>query len=184
MASSKNVQVGDQVYAIGNPYGLEETFTRGIVSGLNREIESPDGATIKGAIQTDAALNPGNSGGPLIDQQGEVIGVNSQIASDASRTEGSQPGSTGVGFAISSDTAAEAVKAIESGHGVSGSSAGSTQSRETEEGTQGRLGEAENEAEQGESEQSETERAEPERTVEGSEGQESEGAGEGRALVP
>ena len=65
MASSKDVHVGDQVYAIGNPYGFEGTLTRGIVSGLNREIKSPDGASITGAIQTDAALNPGNSGGPL-----------------------------------------------------------------------------------------------------------------------
>jgi len=122
MAASGDVHVGDQVYAIGNPYGLEETLTRGIVSGLDREIRAPDGAAITGAIQTDAALNPGNSGGPLINQQGEVIGVNSQIASDATRSEGSQPGSTGVGFAVSSDTAAQAVRAIEAGRGVSSAS--------------------------------------------------------------
>ena len=73
------------MYAIGNPYGLEETLTRGIVSALDREISAPDGAKITGAIQTDAALNPGNSGGPLLNEQGEVIGVNSQIASDAAR---------------------------------------------------------------------------------------------------
>ena len=107
LASSSSVQVGDSVYAIGNPYGLEETFTRGIVSALGREISAPDGAKITGAIQTDAALNPGNSGGPLLNEEGEVIGVNSQIASDAATTEGSQPGSTGVGFAISSNTVAE-----------------------------------------------------------------------------
>ena len=71
------------MYAIGNPYGLDETLTRGIVSALGREISAPDGAKITGAIQTDAALNPGNSGGPLLNEQGEVIGVNSQIASDA-----------------------------------------------------------------------------------------------------
>jgi putative serine protease PepD len=123
MASAKTVHVGDQVYAIGDPYGLEETLTRGIVSGLGREISAPDGSRIAGVIQTDAALNPGNSGGPLINQQGEVIGVNSQIASDATRTEGSQPGSTGVGFAIPSDTVSQAIKAIESGHGVSSASA-------------------------------------------------------------
>lgn len=119
LASSSSVKVGDGVYAIGNPYGLEETLTRGIVSALGREISAPDGSKITGAIQTDAALNPGNSGGPLLNEQGEVIGVNSQIASDAARTERSQPGSTGVGFAIASNTVAAAVKKIEAGEGVS-----------------------------------------------------------------
>jgi putative serine protease PepD len=123
LASSTPVQVGDSVYAIGNPYGLEETLTRGIVSALAREIEAPDGAKITGAIQTDAALNPGNSGGPLLDEEGDVIGVNSQIASDAASVDGSQPGSTGVGFAISSDTVAQAIKKIESGEGVTYTSA-------------------------------------------------------------
>ena len=80
LVSSSSVQVGDSVYAIGNPYGLDETLTRGIVSALDREIAAPDGSKITGAIQTDAALNPGNSGGPLLNEQGEVIGVNSQIA--------------------------------------------------------------------------------------------------------
>jgi putative serine protease PepD len=123
LASTKTVQVGDPVYAIGSPYGLQETLTRGIVSALGRTISAPDGAKITGAIQTDAALNPGNSGGPLLDQEGQVIGVNSQIASDGASGGGSQPGSTGVGFAISSDTVAQAVKTIEAGHGVSSSSA-------------------------------------------------------------
>ena len=118
LASSSSVQVGDAVYAIGNPYGLEETLTRGIVSALDREISAPDGASITGAIQTDAALNPGNSGGPLLNEAGDVIGVNSQIASDAASVDGSQPGSTGVGFAISSNTVASGVKKIEEGHGV------------------------------------------------------------------
>jgi putative serine protease PepD len=123
LTSSSSAQVGDTVYAIGTPYGLEETFTKGIVSALGREISAPDGSKITGAIQTDAALNPGNSGGPLIDEQGKVIGVNSQIASDAARTEGSQPGSTGVGFAIASNTVAAAIKKIEAGEGVSYASA-------------------------------------------------------------
>jgi len=123
LVSAKNVQVGDSVYAIGNPYGLDETLTRGIVSALNREISAPDGAKITGALQTDAALNPGNSGGPLLDEQGEVIGVNSQIASEAARVSGSQPGSTGVGFAISSDTVAQAIKRMQAGEGVSSQSA-------------------------------------------------------------
>jgi putative serine protease PepD len=119
LVSSSSVQVGDQVYALGNPYGLDETLTKGIVSALQREISAPDGATIKNVIQTDAPLNPGNSGGPLLDAEGNVIGVNSQIASDAARTEGSQPGSTGVGFAISSNTVSEVVKTIEAGGGSS-----------------------------------------------------------------
>ena len=124
LASSSAVQVGDTVYAIGTPYGLEETFTKGIVSALNRTIQAPDGASITGALQTDAALNPGNSGGPLLNESGQVIGVNSQIASDAARTEGSQPGSTGVGFAISSNTVASAIKKMQAGEGVSSSAAG------------------------------------------------------------
>jgi putative serine protease PepD len=123
LVSSSSVQVGDAVYAIGNPYGLNETLTRGIVSALGREISAPDGAKISGVIQTDAALNPGNSGGPLLNEQGEVIGVNSQIASDAASGAGSQPGSTGVGFAISSNTVAQAIKTIQAGNGVSYASA-------------------------------------------------------------
>jgi len=123
LASSSTAKVGDTVYAIGTPYGLEATFTKGIVSALSREIAAPDGAKIAGAIQTDAALNPGNSGGPLLDEQGQVIGVNSQIASDAAQAQGSQPGSTGVGFAISSNTVASVVKKIEAGEGVSYASA-------------------------------------------------------------
>jgi putative serine protease PepD len=117
LISSSSVQVGDSVYALGNPYGLTETLTKGIVSALEREISAPDGATIKDVIQTDAPLNPGNSGGPLLNAEGDVIGVNSQIASDAARAEGSQPGSTGVGFAISSNTVSEVIKTIESGGG-------------------------------------------------------------------
>jgi putative serine protease PepD len=135
LASSSGVQVGDSVYAIGNPYGLTETLTRGIVSALQREISAPDGAKITGAIQTDAALNPGNSGGPLLNEEGEVIGVNSQIASDAASVAGSQPGSTGVGFAIASNTVAQAIKTIEAGKGVSYASA--TQSRGEAEGDYG-----------------------------------------------
>jgi putative serine protease PepD len=122
LASSRSVQVGDPVYAIGNPYGLDETLTRGIVSALGRSISAPNGTTIGGAIQTDAALNPGNSGGPLLDDEGQVIGVNSQIASEAASVNGSQAGSTGVGFAVSSDMVAKAVNAIEAGKGVASTS--------------------------------------------------------------
>jgi putative serine protease PepD len=136
LVSSTAVSVGDPVYAIGNPYGLNESLTRGIVSALGREISAPDGVKISGAIQTDAALNPGNSGGPLLNDQGEVIGVNSQIASDAANIAGSQPGSTGVGFAIPSNTAARAITAIEAGSGVSAASASRGQD-ETAEGGYG-----------------------------------------------
>jgi putative serine protease PepD len=135
LVSSSSVQVGDSVYAIGNPYGLDETLTRGIVSALDRQISAPDGAKITGAIQTDAALNPGNSGGPLLNEQGDVVGVNSQIASDAADVAGSQPGSTGVGFAISSNTVAQVVKNIEAGKGVSYASA--IQQRASSEGPSG-----------------------------------------------
>ena len=97
---SSNLQVGDNVYAIGNPYGLDHTLTSGIVSALNRDIQAPSGATIPGAIQTDAALNPGNSGGALLDADGKVVGVNSQIASSGSSSGAA--GNVGIGFAIPS----------------------------------------------------------------------------------
>jgi len=137
LVSSSSLRVGDPVYAIGNPYGLDASFIRGIVSALGREISAPDGAKITGAIQTDAALNPGNSGGPLLNGEGEVVGVNSQIASEAARSEGSQPGSTGVGFAISSATAVKVIHAIQSGQSSSSpSSGGSRAEAEGGSGTQ------------------------------------------------
>jgi putative serine protease PepD len=145
LAGVGGVEVGAQVFAIGNPYGLEETLTKGIVSALNREISAPNGAKIAGAIQTDAALNPGNSGGPLLNGRGEVIGVNSQIASDAASVNGSQAGSTGVGFAISSNTIAAAVKRIEAGQGVPYSS--TTESNTEEAGAQGAYGREEHRSE-------------------------------------
>jgi putative serine protease PepD len=132
LVSSSSLEVGEGVYAIGNPYGLEETLTRGIISALDREIEAPDGSKISDAIQTDAALNPGNSGGPLLNDEGKVIGVNSQIATDESSSNGSQPGSTGVGFAISSNTVAEVVKKIEAGQGVTYASVESSVQRSEE----------------------------------------------------
>ncbi len=156
LASSNSVQVGDTVYAIGTPYGLEETFTKGIVSALGREISAPDGSKIAGAIQTDAALNPGNSGGPLLNEEGEVIGVNSQIASDAASVEGSQPGSTGVGFAIASDTAVSAVRTIEAGKGVTYASATGPSTGGGRYGTQSPYGDAEAEGSQGREEAGES----------------------------
>ncbi len=99
LADSEKSTVGDGVIAIGNPFGLDLTVTTGIVSALQREISAPDGFTISDVIQTDAAINPGNSGGPLLNASGEVIGINSQIA-----TAGGQ-GSVGVGFAVPINTA-------------------------------------------------------------------------------
>jgi putative serine protease PepD len=102
LGDSSSVGVGDPTYAIGNPFGLDHTLTTGIVSALQRSLQAPDGATISGAIQTDAALNPGNSGGPLLDASGQVIGVNSQIQTGSST--GAEAGNVGIGFAIPSST--------------------------------------------------------------------------------
>jgi S1-C subfamily serine protease len=96
VGTSRDLIVGQRVYAIGNPFGLDQTLTIGIVSALNREIESFGGRTIRGVIQTDAAINPGNSGGPLLDSAGRLVGVNSQIASPSGA-------SAGIGFAIPVD---------------------------------------------------------------------------------
>ena len=98
LGESKNLQVGQKVFAIGNPFGLSGTMTRGIISSL-RPIRSPEGAYIEEAIQTDAAINPGNSGGPLLNSHGEVIGINSMIATGGSNQ------SAGIGFAIPINTA-------------------------------------------------------------------------------
>jgi len=97
LGDSSALQVGDGVVAIGSPFGLEETVTTGIVSALDRAITSPSRYSISGVIQTDAAINHGNSGGPLLNLQGEVVGVNAQIESDSG-------GNDGVGFAIPSAT--------------------------------------------------------------------------------
>jgi len=96
LGTSRELLVGQRVYAIGNPFGLDQTLTTGIVSALNREIESFNQRTIRGVIQTDAAINPGNSGGPLLDSAGRLIGVNTQIASPSGA-------SAGIGFAIPVD---------------------------------------------------------------------------------
>ena len=97
LADSSQVQVGDGVVAIGSPFGLENSVTSGIVSALHRKIQAPNQFTIDDAIQTDAAINHGNSGGPLLDLHGRVVGVNAQIESDSG-------GNDGVGFAIPSNT--------------------------------------------------------------------------------
>ncbi len=97
LGDSRNLQVGQKVYAIGNPFGLSGTLTRGIVSSI-RSVQEPDGMTIDEAIQTDASINPGNSGGPLLNWHGEVIGINTMIASNVGQ-------SAGIGFAIPINTA-------------------------------------------------------------------------------
>jgi putative serine protease PepD len=112
LAESDDVQVGDATYAIGNPYGLSRTLTTGVVSALHRSIESPNGYAITGVLQTDAAINPGNSGGPLLDDQGRVIGVNSQIATSSTSSDGSSGGNVGIGFAVPSDTVARVVQQL------------------------------------------------------------------------
>lgn len=97
LGQSSNLAVGQRVLALGNPFGLDQTLTVGIVSALGRDLRSPDGRTIHDVIQTDAAINPGNSGGPLLDSSGRLIGVNTAIASPSG-------GSAGIGFAIPVDT--------------------------------------------------------------------------------
>ena len=97
LGDSTHLQVGQKVYAIGNPFGLAGTLTRGIVSSI-RSVQEPDGVKIQEAIQTDAAINPGNSGGPLLNWHGEVIGINTMIASNVGQ-------SAGIGFAIPINTA-------------------------------------------------------------------------------
>ncbi|MGZ5356847.1 MAG: S1C family serine protease [Solirubrobacterales bacterium] len=107
IASSKDLRPGQATIAIGSPFGLTGTVTTGIVSAVDREIQAPNGFSIPGAVQTDAAINPGNSGGPLLDAQGRVIGVNSQIA-----TGGNSNANSGVGFAVSSDSVKTVVPAL------------------------------------------------------------------------
>jgi len=112
LANSNNVAVGDNAIAIGYPLGLDRTATAGIISGLGRTIQAPNGFQIDNVIQTDAPINPGNSGGPLLDDRGRVIGVNSQIA-----TAGSQ-GNVGIGFAVPSNTVRQVVPKLQRGQKV------------------------------------------------------------------
>jgi putative serine protease PepD len=111
-ADSSRVRIGDRAVAIGNPFGLDRTATAGIVSGLRREIRAPNGYQIDEVIQTDAPINPGNSGGPLLDTNGRVIGVNSQIA-----TGGAQ-GNVGIGFAVPSNTVRQVVPRLKQGQTI------------------------------------------------------------------
>src|SRR5215210_5845875 len=111
LGSSAGVEIGDPVYAIGNPFGLERTLTGGIVSAVNRDITAPNNFTINDVIQTDAPVNPGNSGGPLLDAAGNVIGVVSQIQSE-------NGGNIGIGYAVPSDTVRKVVDTLKSGGAV------------------------------------------------------------------
>jgi len=111
LGDSTQLTVGEGVVALGSPFGLEGTVTSGIVSALNRQMTSPNSFTINNSIQTDAAINHGNSGGPLVNGAGEVVGVNAQIKSESG-------GSDGVGFAIPSSTVATIVPQIISGGSV------------------------------------------------------------------
>jgi S1-C subfamily serine protease len=108
LGNSAEVEVGEPVVAIGNPFGLDRTVTAGIVSALQRQIQAPNGFAISHVIQTDAAINPGNSGGPLIDAEGRVIGINSQI-----QTGGGSGGNVGIGFAVPINTAREVIQQLE-----------------------------------------------------------------------
>jgi S1-C subfamily serine protease len=105
VGESHNLLVGQKVFAIGNPFGLDQTITAGIVSALGREIKSVTGRTIEGVIQTDAAINPGNSGGPLLDSAGRLIGINTAIYSPSGA-------SSGVGFAVPADVVNRVVPEI------------------------------------------------------------------------
>jgi putative serine protease PepD len=111
LGDSNKLEVGDGVVAIGSPFGLDETVTTGIVSALNRDISSTNNFTISGAIQTDAAINHGNSGGPLLNMSGQVVGINTQIESDSG-------GNEGVGFAVPSSTISSVISKLVSGKTV------------------------------------------------------------------
>jgi S1-C subfamily serine protease len=105
IGTSRDLEVGQKVFAIGNPFGLDQTLTTGVISGLGRQIKSRTGRIIDGVIQTDAAVNPGNSGGPLLDSRGRLIGVNTAIYSPSGA-------SAGIGFAIPVDTLQRVVPEI------------------------------------------------------------------------
>ena len=105
IGTSKDLQVGQSVYAIGNPFGLDQTLTTGVISALNREIESVTRRPIQGVIQSDAAINPGNSGGPLLDSAGRLIGVNTAIYSPSG-------GNVGIAFAVPAATVESVVASL------------------------------------------------------------------------
>jgi len=121
LGDSNTAEVGDPVYAIGNPFNLQRTLTTGVVSALQRELTAPNGFQIDNVIQTDAPINPGNSGGPLLNASGQVIGINSQI-----ETGGSGDGSVGIGFAVPIDKAKSELGQLEQGGTLRGAYLGLT----------------------------------------------------------
>ncbi|HTA12413.1 MAG TPA: trypsin-like peptidase domain-containing protein [Solirubrobacteraceae bacterium] len=122
LGDSSSVEVGDPVYAIGNPFDLERTLTTGVISALQRRITAPNGFEIDNVLQTDAPINPGNSGGPLLNAEGEVIGINSQIETGGSGDDGS----VGIGFSIPINTAKSKIAELEKGGTVRGAYLGLT----------------------------------------------------------
>jgi putative serine protease PepD len=114
LGSSASLKSGDPVAAIGSPFGYEESVSTGIVSGVDRTIDAPNGFTVAHAIQTDAALNPGNSGGPILDSSGRVVGIADQIATGGSNSEQG----SGVGFAVPSSVVSAELAKLESGQSV------------------------------------------------------------------
>ena len=127
LGDSEKVDVGDSVVAIGNPFGYSRTVTTGIVSAKQRRIDAPNGFQIDNVIQTDAAINPGNSGGPLLDAQGRVIGINSQIATGGSR------GSVGIGFAVPVNTAKTVIDGLKDDGKIDRAYLGITSAQVTDE---------------------------------------------------
>jgi S1-C subfamily serine protease len=121
LGNSAAVQVGDPVYAIGNPFDLQRTLTTGVISALQRQITAPNGFAINNVLQTDAPINPGNSGGPLLDSLGRVIGINSQI-----ETGGNGGGSIGIGFAVPINKAKSEIAQLEKGGTLRGAYLGLT----------------------------------------------------------
>jgi S1-C subfamily serine protease len=119
LGDSAKAHVGDPVLAIGNPFGLARTLTTGVISALERRIQAPNGLTIDDVLQTDAPINPGNSGGPLLDEDGQVIGINSQI-----ETGGEHGGSVGIAFAIPIDAVAGELAKLQSDGSPTSSSSG------------------------------------------------------------
>ena len=113
LGKAETLRVGEAVVAIGNPFGLERSVSAGIVSALGRQITAPNGFTLSNAIQTDAAINHGNSGGPLLDEDGHVIGVNAQIA------DSGVDANVGIGFAVPSNTVKAVVADLIAGKSVS-----------------------------------------------------------------